>query len=55
MTTFGLKPDRMVGEIKEALKEAVLKGEIKNEFEEAYAYMLELGKQKGLEIVKSLN
>lgn len=55
MTTFGLKPDRMVGEIKEALKEAVLEGEIKNEFEEAYAYMLELGKQKGLEIVKSLN
>ncbi len=55
MATFGLKPDRMVGEIKEALKEAVLEGEIKNEFEEAYAYMLELGKQKGLEIVKSLN
>lgn len=55
MSTFGLKPDRMVGEIKEALKEAVLEGKIKNEFEEAHAFMLELGKQKGLEIVKSQN
>lgn len=55
MTTFGLKPDRIVGEIKEALKEAVLEGEIKNEFEEAYAFMLKLGEQKGLKIVRSLN
>jgi poly(A) polymerase len=55
MTTFGLKPDRLVGEIKEALKEAVLEGKIKNEFDEAYAYMLALGKQKGLEIVKPQN
>lgn len=55
MTTFGLKPDRVVGEIKEALKEAVLEGEIKNEFEEAYSYMLKLGEKKGLTIVKPLN
>ena len=55
MTTFGLKPDRMVGEIKEALKEAVLEGEIQNEFEEAYAFMLNLGKSKGLKIEKPLN
>ncbi len=55
MTTFGLKPDRVVGEIKEALKEAVLEGEIKNEFEEAYSFMLTLGKERGLKIVKPLN
>jgi len=55
MTTFGLDPDKIVGEIKEALKEAVLEGTIKNEFEEAYAYMVELGKEKGLEVVKPLN
>lgn len=55
MTTFGLKPDRMVGEIKEALKEAVLEGEIQNEFEEAYAFMLKIGKSKGLTIEKPLN
>lgn len=55
MTTFGLDPDKVVGEIKEALKEAVLEGTIKNEFEEAYAYMLEVGKQKGLNVIKSLN
>lgn len=55
MTTFGLKPDKVVGEIKEALKEAVLEGTIKNEFEEAYAFMLELGEKRGLEKIKSLN
>jgi len=55
MATFGLKPDRLVGEIKEALKEAVLEGKIKNEYEEAHAFMLALGRQKGLEIVKPQN
>ncbi len=48
MQTFDLKPSKLVGEIKEALKEAVLEGEIKNEYEEAYAYMLQLGKARGL-------
>lgn len=55
MKTFGLKPDRMVGEIKEALKEAVLEGEIQNELNEAYTFMLKLGEKKGLKIEKLLN
>jgi len=54
METFGIKPSKTVGEIKEAIKEAVLEGEIPNEFQAAYRYMLELGKEKGLEVKKNL-
>jgi poly(A) polymerase len=45
MQTFNLKPSSMVGEIKSAIKEAILEGEIKNNYEEAYAYMLKLGEK----------
>ncbi|TPE42924.1 CCA tRNA nucleotidyltransferase [Pontibacter mangrovi] len=51
METFGLKPSKAVGEIKEALTEAILEGKVKNEFDEAYAFMLNLGEQKGLVVV----
>lgn len=54
METFDMPPGRIVGEIKEALKEAVLEGEIRNEFNEAYNYMLQLGRERGLEVVKKL-
>jgi poly(A) polymerase len=48
METFGLKPSREVGELKEAVLEAILDGKIRNEFEEAFAYLLQLGQAKGL-------
>ncbi|XWN34592.1 MAG: HD domain-containing protein [Roseivirga sp.] len=48
MQTFGLKPCRLVGELKEAVREAILEGEIKNEYAEAYNYLLRMGKAKGL-------
>ena len=51
MQIFGLKPSSLVGELKEAIKEAVLQGEIKNEYEEAYHYLLALGKARGLQAV----
>ena len=50
MATFGLKPSREVGELKAALLEAILEGRVRNEYEEAYALLLELGKQKGLAV-----
>ncbi len=53
METFGLKPSKTVGEIKEALTEAILEGKVKNEFEDAYALMLHLGEQKGLEVASN--
>jgi putative nucleotidyltransferase with HDIG domain len=51
MQTFGLKPSSLVGTLKEAIKEAVLQGELKNEYEEAYHYLLALGKTHGLQAV----
>lgn len=46
--TFNIEPSKVVGEIKAAIKEAVLEGEIKNNAEEAFKLMLKLGKQHGL-------
>mmetsp|Transcript_19595 Transcript_19595/g.45626 ORF Transcript_19595/g.45626 Transcript_19595/m.45626 type:complete len:409 (+) Transcript_19595:437-1663(+) len=51
MQTFGLQPSRLVGELKEAIKEAVVEGAIKNEREEAYQYLLQLGAAQGLGVV----
>jgi len=49
MKTFNLKPCREIGQIKDAIKEAILEGEIKNDYDEAYLYMLEKAKIIGLE------
>lgn len=48
METFGIKPSKEIGIIKEEIKEAILDGKIKNDYEEAYAMMLELGAKLGL-------
>ena len=48
METFGLKPCREIGMLKNAIKEAILEGEIHNNFEEAYAYMIKKGEELGL-------
>lgn len=46
--TFGLKPSREVGIMKEIIREAILEGIIPNEYEQAYAFMVEEGKKMGL-------
>jgi len=48
MKTFNIKPSREIGIIKEAIKEAILEGEIPNEYDAAYQFMLEKGIELGL-------
>jgi poly(A) polymerase len=52
METFGLKPERRVGLIKDAIREAILDGVIKNDFEEAYQFMLQKAASLNLQPVK---
>lgn len=48
MKTFDLKPCKSIGDLKMAIKEAILEGEISNDYDDAYEYMLRKGKEMGL-------
>ena len=52
MKTFGLSPCKLVGDIKNALKDAMLDGDINNSFEAAFAFMLQKGEELGLVPIK---
>jgi poly(A) polymerase len=48
MRKYNLSPCREVGLIKEAIKEAILDGSIRNDYDEAYALMEQVAKEFGL-------
>jgi putative nucleotidyltransferase with HDIG domain len=50
MTIFDIHPSRVIGDIKEQIKEAILDGKIKNDRQEAYNLMLKIASEKGLHL-----
>ncbi len=52
METFGLEPSKIVGDIKEEIKEAILEGKIHNNPTQARELMLEIAHSKGLTPLK---
>ena len=48
MEIFNLQPSREIGMLKEAVKEAILEGEIPNDYQAAYDFVLKKGKKLGL-------
>ena len=51
MKTFNLQPCREIGQLKEAIKEAILEGEIPNNHKASFNFMLQKGEELGLKIV----
>jgi putative nucleotidyltransferase with HDIG domain len=52
MEKFGLKPSKKVGDLKNMIREAILDGEIENNYDAAYAFMMEKAAQLDLKPVK---
>jgi putative nucleotidyltransferase with HDIG domain len=51
MAIFDLKPSKEIGILKEAVKEAILEGEIANDYDAAYEFVLSRGAKLGLKKV----
>lgn len=54
MKTFDLKPSKVIGDIKADLIEAILEGDVVNEYEVLFPFMVELAEKKyGLKVISS--
>lgn len=52
MSTYGIPPCREIGDIKAIIKDAILDGQIPNEYEAAYTLMEQLAAERGLKKVE---
>lgn len=52
MSTYGIPPCREIGDIKAIIKDAILDGQIPNEYDAAYALMERLAEERGLKKVE---
>ena len=52
MSTYGIPPCREIGDIKAIIKDAILDGQIPNEYEAAYALMEQLAAERGLKKIE---
>ncbi len=50
MDIFGLEPSKVVGILKNEIKEAILEGLIKNDYNEAYEFLLKQAESKGIQV-----
>jgi poly(A) polymerase len=48
MEVYDISPSNVIGEIKEIIKNAILDGEIENDFAQAYSMMERLASERGL-------
>ncbi len=55
MNAFQIKPCNEIGIIKSRIKEAILEGEINNNFEEAFEYMKKIGKELNLTFYETID
>ena len=54
MYIFQLKPCKIIGDLKTAIKDAILDGEIKNDRQQAYQFLLKIASEKQLTPIKQL-
>jgi poly(A) polymerase len=52
MSTYGIPPCREIGDIKSIIKDAILDGQIPNEYDAAYALMERLAEERGLKKIQ---
>lgn len=54
MRSFGIKPGREIGIIKDAIKDAIMDGDIENSREAALGFMVRKGRELGLQVVEEI-
>lgn len=52
MKIFNIEPSKVIGDLKNEIKEAILEGQIRNSYNDAYALLLELAAKNGLHPAK---